>query len=168
MDKYQRLKYALENTRILRQSKLYISTFISTELPYYLLTEAPDDETELRKGCVIVEKPMIIIPQYIAENYFEGFGDDQLEYLQTLMLHPAFKGLGYRYKNVDKKIELIDKGLNEVLKIVDREIKRENKYAGIIHGVLGLWGISLMKYVLGVIGKSFPGNIQELQERGFI
>ena len=168
MNEYEQLKYALKNTKILKQTRLYISTFLSTELPYYVLTEAPDRETELRRGKVLVEKPMIITPHYLAESHFEGFGEDQMEYLKQMMQHPAFRGLDYQFKNVDSKVDLIEKEFKDVVEMVSKEIERENKYAGVIHGIMGMWSVSLMKYILGIIGKSFPGNIEELEDRGFI
>jgi len=168
MDINEKLRQALKNTEILKQTKLYISTFIATELPYYLVTELSAAQTEVRTGSIMVEKPLIVTPRYISERYFEGFDEDQLEYLRELMQQTPLRGLHYKFKNVDAAVVVTDRKIGRVLKDIEREIEDANKYAGIIRGVIGMWAVSLMKYVFTVVGKSFPGNIQELEERGFI
>jgi len=39
--------------------------------------------------------------------------------------------------------------------------------AAIIKCIPDMWAVSLMKCVLEIITKSFPGNITELEERGW-
>jgi len=40
-------------------------------------------------------------------------------------------------------------------------------FAAIIKGVPDMWGVSLMKYVIEVMSRSFPDNVRELEERGW-
>ena len=83
----KRIRDAVENTEILRLPKQTLSTFGVTNLYYYLVTEPAyselikgTDETVIREGRVVAERPKIVTPYYLSQ--LEGFSADARRYLE--------------------------------------------------------------------------------------
>ncbi|MFC1982169.1 hypothetical protein ACFLV5_00005, partial [Chloroflexota bacterium] len=104
----ERIEYAARNTEILRPPKQSLSTFGTTNLYYYLVTEPsyPElvkgtdaAETVVREGRVITERPKIVTPYYLSQ--LEGFSGEARRYFNTLIrVHgPDTPGLFYTYRN---------------------------------------------------------------------
>ena len=77
----KRIKYAVQHTEILRAPKQSLSTFGTTNVYYYLLTEPVYSElveniteTVVREGRVIAERPRIVTPYYLSR--LEGFSPE--------------------------------------------------------------------------------------------
>ncbi len=69
----QRIKEAVENTRIVRPPRQTIATFGLTSIHYYLVTEAvysgildEGEETVVREGRVIAQRPRVLTPYYLS------------------------------------------------------------------------------------------------------
>lgn len=169
MDKYKKFEEALKKTEILRPITQTLYTFSPTNVDYYLTTELIKDTLiEVREGKVVVEKPLVIIPSALASKQFEGFDQGQLDYLQMLSQKYGLRALEYTYKNETKTVNLISGHLNSIVDKISKEIdRRAKKRTAIIKSIPDMWTISLMKCVLEMITKSFPGNITELEERGW-
>ena len=170
MDKYREFEEALKKTKILRPVRQKLYTFSSTDVDYYLTTELIKDTLiEVREGKVIVEKPLVINPfSSFAKKQFDGFDENQFDYLQMLFQKYGLRALEYTYKNETKKVNLISGHLNSILDKINKDIDRKEKgRATIIKGIPEMWTVSLMKCVMEIIVKSFPDNVNELQERGW-
>ena len=169
MDKYRELEEALKKTKVLRPVRQNLYTFSPTDVDYYLTTELIKDTLiEVREGKVIVGKPLVINPFAFAHEQFEGFDDEQFDYLKMLVQKYGLRALEYTYKNKTKKVNLISGHLDSIVDKINKEIDRKEKgRATIIKGIPEMWTVSLMKCVLEMIAKSFPDNVNELKERGW-
>src|SRR5512137_528606 len=79
MEAKERFQYAIEHTVIMRHPKQTLATFGTTSIYYYLVTEpvytellGKSEETVVREGRVISERPKIVTPYYLL-NLFDGF-----------------------------------------------------------------------------------------------
>ena len=86
----ERILNAVEHTEILRLPKQSLSTFGTTNIYYYLLTEPAYAELEnkvtetvIREGRVIAERPWVVTPFYLTR--LDGFGADARKYFEMLL-----------------------------------------------------------------------------------
>ena len=170
MDEQKMLKafdYAMRHTKILVEPRQTLFTFAPTDIHYYLLTALSEGIIELREGKLIVERPAIITPSRIFEQYFQGFDVDQREYLETMLQTGGLKGLHYKYNNESQSVHLLSSKLETVAERLRQEaLARPLLRRAVIQSVPEMWSLSLMKYAMDLTIKSFPGNIKELGERG--
>ncbi len=169
MDMEEKFKYALKKTEIIRPANYNLYTFSSTTIRYAIATELADKIlVEVRDGELTAERPAIITPSHFAENYLEGFDPEQAEYIEMMLKKFGLRGLRYKYKNETKSVKLISGSFQNIVEKIKREIETKgDDFAAIIKGVPDMWGVSLMKYVVELISRSFPDNIRELEERGW-
>jgi hypothetical protein len=85
-----RIEYAVWRTEIIRLPKQKLATFGTTNIHYYLLTEPAYaeltrevNETVVREGRVIAERPKIVTPYYLS--HLEGFSHEARRYLDALI-----------------------------------------------------------------------------------
>ncbi|HJX70071.1 MAG TPA: hypothetical protein VJ441_03145, partial [Dehalococcoidia bacterium] len=79
MEAEERIQYAIEHTEVVRPPRQDLATFGITNVYYYLVTEpvyaellGKAEETVVREGRVIAERPKIVTPYYLL-NLFDGF-----------------------------------------------------------------------------------------------
>ncbi len=65
MDSDEKIKFAIENTLILRPPRQRLATFGSTNVYYYMVTALMDEVNVVREGRVIAAKPKIVTPAYL-------------------------------------------------------------------------------------------------------
>ncbi|MGD9116303.1 MAG: hypothetical protein PVJ61_03885 [Dehalococcoidia bacterium] len=167
----ERIKEAVEHTEILRPPKRNLATFGTTNIYYYLVTEPaqPDDETVIREGRVIAERPKIVTPFYLS--HLEGFSPEARHYMENL-IH-AFgshaPGLYYTYKNEPKGLNIVANNLMAVVDKLNRDIdKRGDPLTSIIKGQDDLWDVSLMKFIYEMTRSSMPDNLMQMETRGLL
>lgn len=176
MEAEERIQYAVEHTEVVRPPKQALATFGVTNIYYYMVTEpvyaeilGKAEETVVREGRVIAERPKIVTPYYLL-NLFEGFehGKEYAEYmLQRYGLHEP--GLLYRYKNETKEINILSSSLESVVYNLNQKIDSEgNLLAAIIKGVDEMWDVSLMKFIHDLTRGSLRSNVMEMGARGFL
>jgi hypothetical protein len=176
MDIDDRIQYAIEHTEVLRSPKQRLSTFGFTNMYYYLLTEpvysellSKMEETVVREGRVITEKPKIVTPYYLV-NIFEGFqhGKEYAEFI--LRKYGANEpGLLYKYRNEPSEVNIVSSPLNEVIVTLNQRIDQKgDPLSVIIKGVGEMWDVSLMKFIHDVTRGSLSSNVTELGMRGLL
>jgi len=176
MDIDKRLKQAVKHTQILRSPKQKLSTFGTTNIYYYLLTEpvysemvSGLSETVIREGRVIAQKPRIVTPYYLTR--LEGFSSDARRYFETLTkaYGPNAPGLFYTYKNEPKELNIVSESLLIVAGKINAEIeRRKDPLTCIIKGEDELWDVSLMKFIFEMTRGSLEDNILQLGSRGLL
>ena len=176
METEERVQYAIENTEVIRPPKQTLATFGITNIYYYLVTEpsyselvGKVEETVVREGRVIAERPKIVTPPYLV-NLFQGFqhGSEYAEYILK-KYGPREPGLLYQYRNETKAINIVSNPLDAVLYQLNKKIDEEkDPLATIIKGVDELWDISLMKFIHELTKNSLSSNVMELGMRGFL
>ncbi len=172
----QKIQNAVMNTRILRAPKQSLYTFGSTSVYYYLLTEPAytevvksAEETVIREGRVIAERPRIVTPYYLSG--VQGFSPEALRYFERLTQEhgPSVRGVLYTYRNESKGLTLVSDNLLAVVdKINDQIDRRGDPLAAIIKGEDALWDVSLMKFIFELTRGSLPGNLSQFESRGLL
>jgi len=171
-----RIEYAVRHTEILRHPRQHLSTFGITNVYYYLVTEptykelvSDVNETVIREGRVIANKPKIVTPYYLSR--LEGFSYDARRYLEMLIrMHGAdAPGLFYTYKNEPKELNIVSDSWPAVVDKLNDEIdKKGDPLASIIKGQDDLWDVSLLKFIYEITSRSLPNNISQLGSRGLL
>ena len=171
-----RIRDAVERTEILRPPKQSLSTFGTTNLYYYLVTEPAYSElvgnvteTVIREGRVIAHKPRIVTPFYLSR--LEGFSQNAKRYFDMLTkVHGSnVPGLFYTYKNEPKELNIVSDSLPSVVNRLNAEIdKHGNPLTSIIKGQDELWDVSLMKFIYEITRSSIRNNLQQMGTRGLL
>jgi len=171
-----RIKYAVKHTEILRAPKQSLYTFGTTNIYYYLVTEPAYselikniNETVVREGRVIAERPRIVTPHYLSR--LEGFSSEAVRYFEALVKEhgPNISGVFYTYKNEPKELSIVSDNLLSVVNKLNTEIeKRGDPLAAIIRGVDEHWDVSLMKFIHEVTRSSLQDNLRQMGGRGLL
>jgi len=171
-----RIEYAALHTEILRHPRQHLSTFGITNIYYYLVTEPAYselvndiNETVIREGRVIADRPKIVTPYYLSR--LEGFSYDARRYFEILLnMHGAdAPGLFYTYKNEPLGLNIVSENWSAVVGRLNDEIdKKGDPLASIIKGQDDLWDVSLLKFVYEITSRSLPSNISQLGSRGML
>ncbi len=172
----ERIKYAVRHTEILRAPKQSLSTFGTTNIYYYLVTEPAYSElvkniteTVIREGRVIAERPRIVTPYYLSR--LEGFSPEARRYFEALIrTHGSdVPGLFYTYKNEPKELNIVSDNLPSVVNKLNEEIdKRGDPLTSIIRGEDEFWDVSLMKFIYEMTRSSLRNNLMQLGSRGLL
>jgi len=172
----ERILDAVKQTEIIRPPKQSLSTFGTTNIYYYLLTEPAYSELEnkvtetvIREGRVIAERPRVVTPFYLMR--LEGFGADARKYFEMLLnTHgPDAPGIYYAYKNEPKEMNIVSDNLQTVVDKLNGEIdSRGDALASIIKGKDELWDVSLMKFIYEITRNSMQSNVNQLGARGLL
>jgi len=172
----ERIQSAVSNTEILRPPRQSLSTFGTTNIRYYLLTEPAYSElvgniteTVIREGRVIAERPRIVTPYYLSR--LEGFSSDARRYFESLIKEygSSVPGLFYAYKNELKGLNIVEDNLPSVVNKINDEInQRRDPLSAIIKGVDELWDVSVAKFIYEVTRGSVQDNLWQMNERGLL
>lgn len=171
-----RIEYAVRNTEILRTPKRSLATFGTTNVYYYLVTEPAyseitkhGDETVVREGRVIAERPRIVTPYYLSR--LEGFSLEARRYLGALVktFGSDAPGLFYTYRNEPKELNIVSGHWQSVVDKLNAEIdKRGDPLTSIIKGEDELWDVSLLKFIYELSRGSLPHNLSQMGARGLL
>lgn len=171
-----KIKEAVERTEILRVPRQNLTTFGTTNIYYYLVTEpvykeiAPGSaETVVREGRVIAEKPRIVTPYYLSS--LEGFSENARRYLAQLIKKYGqnVPGLLYSYRNEPKEMNIVADNLKAVVARLNEGIdKRGDPLTTIIKGMDELWDIALIKFIFEMTQRSVGDNIRQMGARGLL
>jgi hypothetical protein len=172
----ERIKEAVNRTEILRLPKRSLATFGTTNIYYYLVTEPAyselvkgGNETVIREGKVIAERPRIVTPYYLSN--IEGFSSDARKYFEILIkTHGAnAPGLFYSYKNEPEELTIVADSLLAVVDKLNLDIdKSGNPLTSIIKGLDELWDVSLLKFIYELTRSSLPDNLMQLGSKGLL
>ncbi len=172
----ERIEYAARHTEIIRHPRQHLDTFGVTNIYYYLLTEPTyseisndTNETVIREGRVIAERPKIVTPYYLT--HLEGFSYDARQYFQKLMMMhgPNAPGLFYTYKNEPKGLNIVSDRWQVVVEKLNDEIdKKGDPLAAIVKGQDDLWDVSLLKFIYEMTSRSVQSNMAQLSSRGML
>jgi hypothetical protein len=172
----ERIEDAARRTEVLRHPRQHLDTFGITNIYYYLVTEpsyteltGASNETVIREGRVVAERPKIVTPYYLA--HLEGFSADARRYFEALVReHGAdTPGLFYSYKNEPKGLNIVSDSWRAVVDRLNAEIdKKGDPLASIIRGQDDLWDVSLLKFIYEITSRSIPSNVAQLGSRGLL
>jgi len=176
MEPEEKIQHTVEHTEIVRPPKQSLASFGVTNVYYYLVTEPVYnellgivEETVVREGRVIAEKPKIVTPYYLL-NLFDGFehGEEYAHYMLR-RYGPNEPGLLYRYKNEPGEMNILSSPLESVIHNLNQKIDKEgNPLAAIIKGIDEMWDVSLMKFIHELTRDSLGSNVREMGVRGLL
>lgn len=163
-------------TEVVRTPKQALATFGATTVQYFMLSEPAyadlipgADETVVRQGKVLAERPQIVTPLYLL-NLFRGFehGQDYARYL--VKEHGAnAPGLMYAYRNELQETNIVSENIATVAgRIKDDLDQRGEHLAAVVRGVDHLWDVSLMRFIYQLTASSLAHNVAELGNRGLL
>jgi hypothetical protein len=171
-----RIRKALQLTQVLRPPKHHLATFGVTDLRYYLVTQPAynelvpaEEESVIREGKVISQRPAIVTPTYMMN--LEGFGADAKKYMESLVRRfgPNSPGIMYQYRNEPESLEIVGGEVFDVARrIADDLDERGVDSAAVILGVDELWDLSLLKFVYEYTAASVASNVGEIQAMGLL
>ncbi len=149
------IQHVARQTKILRPPKQSLYTFGTTSIYYYLVTEPAysellneTNETVIREGRVIAQRPRIVTPYYLT--HLEGFSPEARRYFESLLeQHGAsIQGLYYAYRNEPEEMNIVSDNMAAVVDKLNAEIdRRGDPMAAIIKGADELWDVSLMRFI---------------------
>jgi len=163
-----KIKYALEHTELVRAPQKSLSTFGSSVIDYYVVTELVGNLSVVRDGKVVAERPKIVTPTYLAN--VEGFSEQAKKYIAMIAQErPHESGIFYRYKNEPKGMNVVSEPARQVISKLSSQIEEErNPLSTIIKGVEEVWDVSLLMFIYELTTKSVRTDVAEFSRRGFL
>jgi hypothetical protein len=168
METDDRVRYALENTELVRAPQQALTTFGSSVIDYYVVTELVGNVSVIRDGKVVAERPKIVTPAYLVN--VEGFSEQAGRYMAMMARErPYESGILYRYKNEPKGMNVVSEPIKQVIGKLSSQIEEErNPLSTIIRGVEELWDVSLLMFIYELTTRSVRTNVAEFGRRGFL
>ena len=168
METDDKIKYALEQTELVRAPRQELETFGSSVIDYYVVTELVGNLSVVRDGKVFAERPKIVTPAYLVN--VEGFSEQAKRYIAMMAQErPYESGIFYRYKNEPGGMNVVSEPIKQVINKLSSQIEEEhNPLSTIIRGVEELWDVSLLMFIYELTSKSARTNMAEFNRRGFL
>ena len=168
MEANDKIKYALEHTELVRAPQQSLSTFGSSIIDYYVVTELVGNLSVVRDGKVVAERPKIVTLTYLAN--VEGFSEQAKKYIAMIAQErPHESGIFYRYKNEPKGMNVVSEPARQVISKLSTQIEEErNPLSTIIKGVEEVWDVSLLMFIYELTTKSVRTDVAEFSRRGFL
>lgn len=162
----EKILEAITNTRVLKAPKQNLSTFGSTNIYYYLITELVEHTSIIREGRVIAAKPKIVTPTYLIN--LEGFSGPAKRYIEMMAeKNPQEPGIFYTYKNEPFTMNIVSEPTEQILEKIEKQINISgDPLTAIIKGVEEMWDVSLLKFTFELTQRSFYNNVIEMQRNG--
>ncbi len=173
----RRIEEAIQQTRVVRPPRQHLATFGVTNVHYYIVTEpayrelvgGSEEESVIRQGRVISQRPTIVTPTYMLS--LEGFSENARRYMESLVhrFGPHSPGLLYRYRNEPGGLEIVSGPVAGVAARIREDLnsKGENN-AAVIVGVDELWDVSMLKFIYEYTASSLASNVSEMQAMGLL
>lgn len=161
--------YAINNTRMVLLPTRRLETFGATVLNYYLVSELMDavNKVRVREGRIRAHRPQIITPATMASTLLEGFGDEAERYVEWLRENAKdIRMLQYGFVISKQEIseQILTDNVEAVLKRVEEDVRqKDDPLAAVLMGVDSPWEVSLLKMMVEVSGRSYPGNVREME-----
>lgn len=162
---------ALQETEILRSRVTGLLSFEQTTLAYLFLAKSSVNigDTVVRRGDIVVHKPLIFLPKY--HPLFDGFDfkkdygvDDDSVTIFLLMRGVQFPSLKYSHQS--HTLDIFEGPLEEAVKQFKDQLERkEDIHTGLVAGPEDTWQFSLLMYVASLIEKSAPEDVETFLEQ---
>jgi hypothetical protein len=164
----EKIQHAIEHTEVVRSPKQNLSTFGTTNIYYFLVTELMESANVIREGRVIAARPKIVTPTYLIN--LEGFSGQAKRFIEMMAeKHPHEAGIFYSYKNEPKEMNIVSEPMEEVMNKIGQRIDSQgDPLTAIIKGVEEMWDVSLLKFTYELTNKSVQTNVTELERSGLL
>jgi formate dehydrogenase maturation protein FdhE len=166
--------YALENTKVVTPPERRLETFGNSVLNYYLVTEDMDraNESKVREGTIVAERPQIVSPATLSQLLLEGFGEQGSKFAQVVNQNAhkfAILKYGFRIKKSEVRCYEVHEAIERVVDRVNEEVKsKKDPLAAVLTGVEDAWEVCLLKFMLDMVTASGESNISDLRDKGLL
>ncbi|MGB2599298.1 MAG: hypothetical protein WBD04_00535, partial [Candidatus Omnitrophota bacterium] len=158
-------------TEVIRGRVKALATFTHTTVPYIFLAESSINEgnTVIRRGKIIVDKPMIVLPEDMPQ--FEGFDfsedlDVEEDSVQTFFLMRGIRFPSLKYNNNVEKLDLEEDSLAKSVEKHKKQLEREeNVSTALIVGPEDCWQFSILFYLASLVGRCTRVDIMNFLDR---
>lgn len=162
---------ARKGTEIVRGRVRGLQTFESTNVPYVFLAESCVNlgHTVVRKGRIMVEKPLILLPEDLPQ--FEGFDfEEDLDIpdrtLQTFFLMRGIRFPSLKYNNTVDTLDLDESSLAKTVEKYKKELEqKENVCTALILGPEDSWQFSILIYVVSLVGRCAQNDLIRILDK---
>lgn len=157
---------ALQHTEVIRSRAQDLATFESTVLPYVFLAESSVNvgDTVVRKGQVLMERPLLIVPG----PQFEGF-EFEKDYhvgesaITNFLLIRGVKFPSLRFRHELSELSLREGSLQQAIDhFVDHLKQAEDIQTGLVIGPEEAWQFSVLILVGSLVIRSAEGDLRRL------
>jgi len=165
MDIEEKIRQAIENTKVIKPPKKLLASFDSTTIHYYMLAvpmylefegRSSESETVIREGRITWQRPKVITPSYMLR--VEGFSGEARKAFEMLASEDndlAMILYGLRLSKDFEKMDIVSSSLELVAKNIAGDIeKKKDPYSAIIKGIDEFWDVSLSKFIQEIIAES--------------
>lgn len=168
MDMEERIVEAMQKTELIRAPKRRLSTFGSTTMDYYVVTELTDQMSAVRDGKVLAERPRIVTPYYLL--HVEGFSESARRFLGMMaQQNPHEAGIFYTYKNEPYSTNVVSEPLGVVVGNLSARLESEDRpLSAIIRGVEDVWDLAVMMFIYDLTRRAVGGNYADFQRHGLL
>lgn len=165
-EQQDKFRHCWEKTEVIRRYRPMLYTFGDTELPYMFVAghSSLKDRTIVRHGAVIIQKPHILLPGSYGPEFAEGFDTEIPEEAAFVMrsMRLPFSSITHRAVS-NEQVEYAQP--DEVLERLDSRLEADkDDQTGLLWGLAEGMVVSLMRYSLGLMVKSAPGNVEHFFE----
>ncbi len=166
--------YAVNSTEIVLMPNNPLETFGVTNLRYHMVSELMDtvNQVRIREGTIKSHRPQIITPAYYESEMAEGFGEQAQKYMDWLRRHARDLRIlqyGFKVQKTELNEHVVSGSPGEIIEQIKKQITdKDDKLAGIIHGVDQPWDVCLIKFMIDVIRQSAPVNFKELSQHNLL
>ena len=168
MDMEERLREAMQKTEVVRPPRQRLSTFGSTTIDYYVVTDMSESMSVVRDGIVHAERPRIVTPYYLL--HLEGFSDNAKAYLGMMAeSNPNEPGIFYSYRNEPSSMNIVSEPLGIVLGNLSSRLDAEDKpLSAIVQGTEDMWDLAVMMFIYELTRSALGGNVADLRRQGLL
>lgn len=170
-DPEQRFREFWDAVRIARRVPYTLFTFGESELPYYLVVDAPQPRQPVRvsRGLVRVTRPRIVTLHDAPPELRNFFEDEDLAGTAVALMSRAAAFSNLKLENRNLQSELVSDSMEEIVqRLAQRLDDEEEDRVAILTVPYQLEKMAVLRYTAERILESAPDNIQELRERGFL
>ena len=166
-----RFRRLWNSVEIARPVSYSLFTFGSSDLPYFLVCagENAGDLVSVRKGCVKIDRPLILTPDNMHPEFHNFFEDSEFGRVVDFILARTMAFGNLRLTNNTQQSKLVSDSVEEIVAKLNRQLDDEEEdHVAILTAPAQLAGVAVMKYATERVVSSAPDNVQELRERGFL
>lgn len=165
MDLEEKWQRTLEETKIVKFYHPHLASQEATDLPYIFIGASVVNvgDTVIRKGRVIVDRPMIVLPQNMPQFSgfeFEEYGADAKD-MQLFFMVRGINFPSLKYKHESSDIEVVSKEPEAVLDQYRNDLEKEEDFTtGLVYGPVECWQLSILVYIGMLINRSAAKDVE--------
>ena len=158
---------ALFLTKVIKLPVKKIFTFWDTRFPYIIASGIGEDETVIRSGNLLCEKPAFWVPGSHEEG-LHGFSKEAVEFMHSQFRTELNKLLvmGYQFKNNFESMHTVSLSLSSAIENI--LLQHSNGDTAIFTTPDDIWSFGLIKTSFEIMENSFAQNLLDLKERGYL